>query len=107
MKKLAQGFNTAAQDSNTGSLSRESGALPLSHCTFTWYYLIKNAAIYPSIHYGIYTSGDTERINETVRMQIKYLTNDVQLQLPEEGDRDTMKAIAKSRKMLVTEFLRR
>ena len=32
MKKLAQGFNTAAQDSNPGSLSRESGALPLSHC---------------------------------------------------------------------------
>ena len=32
MKKFAQGFNTAAQDSNPGSLSRESGALPLSHC---------------------------------------------------------------------------
>ena len=32
MKKLAQGFNTAAQDSNPGSLSRESGGLPLSHC---------------------------------------------------------------------------
>ena len=31
--KLAQGFNTAAQDSNPGSLSRESEALPLSHCT--------------------------------------------------------------------------
>ena len=31
MKKLAQGFNTVAQDSNPGSLSRESGALPLSH----------------------------------------------------------------------------
>ena len=31
MKKLAQGFNTAAQDSNPGPLSRESGALPLSH----------------------------------------------------------------------------
>ena len=32
MKKHAQGFNTAPQDSNPGSLSRESGALPLSHC---------------------------------------------------------------------------
>ena len=32
-KKLAQGFNTAAQDSNPGSFSQESGALPLSHCT--------------------------------------------------------------------------
>ena len=33
MKKLAQGFNTAAQDSNPGSRSRESEALPMSHCT--------------------------------------------------------------------------
>ena len=32
MKTLAQGFNTAAQDSNPGSRSRESKALPLSHC---------------------------------------------------------------------------
>ena len=32
MKKLTQGFNTAAQDSNQGSHSRESEALPLSHC---------------------------------------------------------------------------
>ena len=31
MKKLAQGFNAAAQDSNPGSRSRESEALPLSH----------------------------------------------------------------------------
>ena len=31
MKKLAQGFSTAARDSNTGSRSRESEALPLSH----------------------------------------------------------------------------
>ena len=30
--KLAQGFNTAAQDSNPGSRSRESEALPRSHC---------------------------------------------------------------------------
>ena len=32
VKKLAQEFNTAAQDSIPGSLSRESEALPLSHC---------------------------------------------------------------------------
>ena len=32
VKKLALGFNTAAQDSNPGSLSWESKALPLSHC---------------------------------------------------------------------------
>ena len=32
-KKLAQDLNTAAQDSNPGSRSRESEALPLSHCT--------------------------------------------------------------------------
>ena len=30
VKKLARGFNTAAQDSNPGSCSRESEALPLS-----------------------------------------------------------------------------
>ena len=33
MKKLAQSFNTAAQDLNPGFHSRESEALPLSHCT--------------------------------------------------------------------------
>ena len=33
VKKLAQGFNTAAQDSNPGSCNQESEALPLSHCT--------------------------------------------------------------------------
>ena len=32
VKTLTQGFNTAAQDSNPGSLSRECEALPLSHC---------------------------------------------------------------------------
>ena len=32
VKNLAEGFNTAAQDSNPGSRSRESEALPLSHC---------------------------------------------------------------------------
>ena len=30
--KMAQRFNTATQDSNLDSLSRESGALPLTHC---------------------------------------------------------------------------
>ena len=33
VKKFAQGFNTAEQDSNPGSLSRESEALSLSHCS--------------------------------------------------------------------------
>ena len=33
VKKLAKGFNTAAQDSNPSSLSRESEALPLNHCS--------------------------------------------------------------------------
>ena len=32
MKKLAQDFNTVAQDSNPGSRSQEFKALPLSHC---------------------------------------------------------------------------
>ena len=32
VKKLAQGFNTAANDANPGTLSRESEVLPLSHC---------------------------------------------------------------------------
>ena len=32
VKKLAQCVNTAAQDSDPGSRSRESEALPLSHC---------------------------------------------------------------------------
>ena len=35
VKKLAQGFNTIAQDSKPGPLSRESEVLPLSHCTYT------------------------------------------------------------------------
>ena len=39
VKKLAQGFNTAAQDLNLGSRSREFEALPLSHCALrsVWY----------------------------------------------------------------------
>ena len=32
VKKVTQGFNTTAQDSNPGSRSLESEALPLSHC---------------------------------------------------------------------------
>ena len=32
VEKLARGFNTAAHGSNPGSRSRESEALPLSHC---------------------------------------------------------------------------
>ena len=32
VEKLAQGFNITAQDSNPGFHSRESKALPLSHC---------------------------------------------------------------------------
>ena len=32
-------------------------------------------------------SRDTEQIHETERMQIKYITNEVLLQLPEEGER--------------------
>ena len=32
VKKLAQGFNTITQDSNPGSRSQESEALPMSHC---------------------------------------------------------------------------
>ena len=38
VKTLAQGFNTAAQDSNPGSRSRESEALPLSHCALIYGY---------------------------------------------------------------------
>ena len=37
MKKLAQGFNTAAQDLNPGCRSRESETLPLSHCALQIY----------------------------------------------------------------------
>ena len=39
VKKLAQGFNTAAQDSNPGSRSRESEALLLNHCALQIYRL--------------------------------------------------------------------
>ena len=37
-ENLAQGFNTAAQDSNLGPLSREFEALPLSHGALDSYY---------------------------------------------------------------------
>ena len=36
VKKPAQDFNTAAQDLNPGSRSRESEALPLSHCALLY-----------------------------------------------------------------------
>ena len=36
VKKRAQCFNTAAQDSNPGSRSRESEAVPLSHCALLY-----------------------------------------------------------------------
>ena len=32
VKKLAKGFNNAAQDLNQGSLNGESKAVPLRHC---------------------------------------------------------------------------
>ena len=40
MKKLAQGFNTAAQDSNPGSLSRESGGLHYHDISIRMQYLV-------------------------------------------------------------------
>ena len=43
--ELAQGFNTAAQDSNPGFLSGESEALPLSHCAL-FKYLGKQASMH-------------------------------------------------------------
>ena len=45
MEKLAQGFNTAAQDSIPGSLSRESEALPLSHCALQLGFDLGNGSI--------------------------------------------------------------
>ena len=41
VKKLAHGFNTAAQESNPGSLSRESEALPLSHSALKQWHNIR------------------------------------------------------------------
>ncbi len=38
VKKLAQDFNTAAQDSTPSSISRESEVLPLSLCALQMYY---------------------------------------------------------------------
>ena len=52
--------------------------------------------------------GDTERIHETERMQIKYFKNDVLLPLPEEKERHEEGNIQITEdKMLVAEFLRR
>ena len=42
VKNLAQGFNTAAQDSNPSSRSREPGVLPLSHCALHDTHLVVN-----------------------------------------------------------------
>ena len=44
VQKVAQRFNTAAQDSNSGSRSRESDALPLSHCALLL--LLDNLALW-------------------------------------------------------------
>ena len=61
-----------------------------------------------SICYDVYTCGDTERIHETKRMQIKYLTNYVLLPLPEEGERhEEGNSQITDDNMLVAEFLRR
>ena len=47
VKNLAQGFNTAAQDSNPGSRSRESEALLLSHWSL---YVLSTVAAYHIMH---------------------------------------------------------
>ena len=55
VKKLAQGFNNAAQDSNPGSRSREFEALPLSHCAlalFPLYVCSSPLLITCSYHYS-------------------------------------------------------
>ena len=49
VKKLAQGFNIAAQDSNPGSRSRESEALPLSQGALQSDYVTSNSTKYKSI----------------------------------------------------------
>ena len=54
MKTLAHGFNTAAQDSNPGSRSRESEALPLSHCALHYIYIY--IYIYVYIYIYIHTN---------------------------------------------------
>ena len=43
VEKLAQGSNTAVQDSNPGPLSQESETLPLSHCAIVW---LKEGRVY-------------------------------------------------------------
>ena len=56
MKKLVQGFNTAAQDSNPGSLRRESKALLLNHCDLhTYKHAYIHTYIHTYIHIYIYT----------------------------------------------------
>ena len=64
--------------------------------------------MFSSICYDMYTCGDTERIHETERMQIKYLKNDVLLPLPEEEERqeEGNSQITENKKW-IAEFLRR
>ena len=50
MKTLAQGVNTAAQDSNPGSLSRESETLPLSHCAVKCLYVCAYIILRACVH---------------------------------------------------------
>ena len=58
VNKLAQGFNIAAQDSNSGSRSRESEALPMSLCALCKGWVVCQQAG-NSLHstYGIYHLG--------------------------------------------------
>ena len=42
VKQSAQDFNTAEEDSKSDPLSRESEALPLSHCALLWIYFRSN-----------------------------------------------------------------
>ena len=46
MKQLTQGFSTAAQDLNLGSRSRESAALPPSHCALQMFSAARCSALF-------------------------------------------------------------
>ena len=54
MKKHAQGFNTTAQDSNSGSRIRESEALPLNHCALQMVMASHVKAKFKSVINGIH-----------------------------------------------------
>ena len=71
VKKLAQCFNTAAQDLNPGSRSRESEALPLSHCALSNVYLM------PHIHLGVAQaySGHEPKIASMLKFGEKCILN--------------------------------